>query len=125
MRKYESIIVFNPELPEAQLKQEIKKVETLLENNGAKNVVVDIWGKRDLAYKVRKQSAGRFVSFVFEAENHEAPNALTAILRISDTVIKFQIYRTADRVRKFKGNPKRAQRGAFDDEFSESMEADY
>ena len=34
-------------------------------------------------------------------------NALTALLRINEKVLKFQNHRINDRVRKFKGNPKR------------------
>ena len=125
MRKYESILVFQPEMQDTQLKTEMKKLETLLETNGSKNIVSDVWGRRDLAYVVRKNKAGKFVRVTFEADNYEAPNALNSILRISDTVIKYQTYRIAERARKFKGNPKRAQRGGFEDAFNESMDSDY
>jgi ribosomal protein S6 len=49
-RRYESVVVFNPRLSDSQIKDEVKKVETLLAANDAKVSTVDTWGKKEAAF---------------------------------------------------------------------------
>jgi small subunit ribosomal protein S6 len=107
VRRYESVVVFNPRLSDAQIKEEIKKVETILQNNNAKITGVDTWGKKEMSYEFNKQRFGYFVAFNYESSNHEAPNELQSILRITDSVHKFQTHSIRAKTRKFKGNPRR------------------
>lgn len=107
VRRYESVVVFNPRLNDAQLKEEIKKVEGILTSNDAKVTGVDQWGKKELAFAFQKQKFGFCVAFNYESQNHAAPNALQSILRITDSVHKFQTHLIRSTTRKFKGNPKR------------------
>ena len=107
VRRYESVVVFNPRLSDAQIKEEIKKVESLLQSQNAKLTGVETWGKKEIAYEFQKQRFGFFVAFNYESSNHEAPNELKSVLRITDSVHKFQTHRIATKTRKFKGNPRR------------------
>jgi ribosomal protein S6 len=107
VRRYESVVVFNPRLNDSQLKDEIKKVETILTSNKATISGVDQWGKKEMSFAFQKQKFGVFVSFNYESANHDAPNALQSILRITDSVHKFQTHLIRTKTRKFKGNPKR------------------
>jgi small subunit ribosomal protein S6 len=126
MRKYESIIIFRPEQSDAQVKTEMKRFEGILQGKGVKTPNVDVWGKRDIAYVVKKSKTGKFVCLRYETDDHSAVEALTSILRISDSVLKYQSYRINEKVRKFKGNPKRTQR--FEEvveDYNDVMEVDY
>lgn len=125
MRSYESIIVFAPDQSDAQIKQEVKRYEGILEGKGATNVVIDNWGRRDLAYVVKKHKHGKFVSIKFETADHSAVDGLTSLLRISDPVIKFQSHRTNEKVRKFRGNPKRKNFGDGQFGYDEEDSLDY
>ena len=107
VRRYESVVVFNPRLSDSQIKDEVKKVEALLAANEAKISTVDTWGKKEAAFSFHKQRFGYYVVFNYEAANHQAPNALQATLRINESVQKFQTHLIHTKVRKFKGNPKR------------------
>ena len=117
VRRYESVVVFNPRLSDAQIKDEVKKVESVLAANQATITGVDTWGKKEAAFSFSKQRFGYYVVFNYEAANHEAPNALQSVLRINESVQKFQTHLIHTKVRKFKGNPKRLQnpRGDGDD----------
>lgn len=128
MRKYESIVVFNPSLSEVAIKDELKKIEKILSSAQAQNVKIDNWGRKQIAYLVEKQSFGTFVCLSYECENHEVTNLLSAQLRITDAVIKFQSHRFSDRVRKFKGNPKRkpsVMQAQGDEFYSDSSASEY
>ncbi|MEY4669403.1 MAG: hypothetical protein RL518_2102 [Pseudomonadota bacterium] len=108
-RRYESVVVFNPRLSDSQIKEEVKKVETLLAARNAKISSVDTWGKKEAAFSFNKQKFGYYVVFNYETENHQAANELQAVLRINESVQKFQTHVINTKVRKFKGNPKRLQ----------------
>lgn len=107
VRRYESVVVFNPRLSEAQVKEEINKVESILQTHNAQMIGVDTWGKKEAAYEFKKQRLGYYVAFNYESANHEAPNELQSILRITDSVHKFQTHLVRSKTRKFKGNPRR------------------
>lgn len=107
VRRYESVVIFNPRLSDVQLKEEIKKIEALLKTNKADVKSVDTWGKKEAAFEFNKQRMGYYVAFNYESANHEAPNELQSILRITDSVHKFQTHLIKTKTRKFKGNPRR------------------
>jgi small subunit ribosomal protein S6 len=106
-RKYESILIFNPDLQEAQLKDEERKIEELLRAKGATSVAIKRVGKREIAYPVAKKKLGNFAIIEFESPVGSVVEELTRILRITETVLKFQTHRIGEPSRKFMGNPKR------------------
>lgn len=118
VRRYESVVIFNPRLSEVQLKEEIKKVEGLLEKSDVTLSGVDSAGKKELAFEFQKQRFGYFVTFNYETTNYEAANELHSALRIADSVHKFQTHVIKTTARKFKGNPRAAERSADDGENS-------
>ena len=108
-RRYESVVVFNPRLSDSQIKEEVKKVEALLAAQNAKVSSVDTWGKKEAAFSFSKQKFGYYVVFNYETANHQAANELQSVLRINESVQKFQTHLIQAKTRKFKGNPKRLQ----------------
>ncbi len=119
VRRYESVVIFNPRLSEVQLKEEIKKIEALLEKHKATISGVDTAGKKELAYEFNKQRFGYFVTFNYETDNFEVANELQSVLRIADSVHKFQTHLVKSKTRKFKGNPRRPDNasGSSDDDY--------
>jgi len=69
MTKYETIAVFDGSLPQEAVEKESKKIEELLSANG-KIVKIDDWGKRVLAYQVKKKTTGYYVLFVYEYDGN-------------------------------------------------------
>ena len=123
--KYETIVVFKPDLNETQVKDEEKKIEALLTAEGATAISADFWGRKDIAYMVRKCKMGNFVCINFESEKSDTVKNVTGVLRITDSVIKFQTHRKNDRVRKFKGNPRRQPGGDVMDDYMDSGDDAY
>lgn len=124
VRRYESVVVFNPRLSDSQIKEEVKKVESVLVANQATMQGVDTWGKKEAAFSFNKQRFGYYVVFNYEAANHQAPNALQAVLRINESVQKFQTHLIHTATRKFKGNPKRLQNPRVDgDDFDYGVDS--
>ena len=109
VRKYETVLIFHPELNKDRLNVELGAVKDILTANGAQDVQPVHWGKRELAYRAKKQKQGSYVALEYSnpVENSGLLSTLAASLRINDRVLKFQTHLINDHVRKFKGNPKR------------------
>ncbi|WP_315071849.1 30S ribosomal protein S6 [uncultured Clostridium sp.] len=87
MRKYETIFILNPSFDEETVKANIEKFKGVIENGGGTVENVDFWGKRKLAYEIKKVSEGYYTLVNFTA-NPELPKELDRIFRITDGVIR-------------------------------------
>lgn len=87
MRKYETIFILHPSLDEEAVKANIEKFKGVIENGGGVVENVDFWGKRKLAYEIKKVNDGYFTLVDFNA-NPELPKELDRIFRITDGVVR-------------------------------------
>lgn len=91
MNKYESIIIVNPNVDEAGIKDLEATVTGLIEKNGKLESVENL-GKKKLAYEIKKNKEATYMLFNFEAD----PNSITELernYRIMDDIIKFIVVR--------------------------------
>ena len=68
MKKYEIMYIINATLEETARKEEVSKLQSILEKNGAKVTDTKEWGVKDLAYPIKKQSKGYYVVLKVSAE---------------------------------------------------------
>lgn len=61
MREYELVFIVHPDLDETAFIEVINRVQKWITEAGGEIVKTDIWGKRRLAYPIRKQSEGQYV----------------------------------------------------------------
>lgn len=61
MRQYELVCIFHPELDEAAFTDAVEKVKEWIVAAGGSVDKVDIWGRRKMAYPIRKQMEGQYV----------------------------------------------------------------
>lgn len=87
MRNYETIFVMNPSLDEEAVKALIEKFKGVIENGGGTVENVDFWGKRRLAYEIKKVNEGFYTLFNFTADT-ELPKELDRVFRITDGIIR-------------------------------------
>ena len=87
MNKYESVIIINPSVEEAGIKELIQKFSDLINTEGKVEEVQEL-GSKKLAYEIQKQKEGFYVAFNFEA-NPSLIAELERIYRITDKVMKF------------------------------------
>src|SRR4030043_678944 len=92
MRKYETIFILDPDLEEEQTQSTIEKVKGIITQTNGEILKVEDWGKRKLAYPVKKKDKGHYILIHFFG-----PPALLSELernfRVMDAVIKFQSVR--------------------------------
>lgn len=91
MNKYESFVVFRPDLEE---ESRVKLLERFKEIIGRYGTVesVDDWGMKRLAYQIEKLTEGYYYLIHFEASN-DLPMELERNYKINDQVIRYNIIR--------------------------------
>ena len=58
MRSYQSILILKPDLDETQVDQALEKISEFLKESGGSCLKIEKWGKKRLAYRVKKTGLG-------------------------------------------------------------------
>ncbi len=88
MRTYEVVFVAAPTLTTEELDGFITHVKGVVEGRNGKIVKVDNWGKRSLAYKIKKYRDAYYVVLTIEGDG-AAIAELERRFRVTDYVIRF------------------------------------
>ncbi len=91
MAQYEVAVLYHPDL-EVDLTKAEEKVTKLITDNGGKVIATDNWGKRKLAYAIKKQEHAVYVFYTVELPT-EAVKKIETTLNITDEVIRYLITR--------------------------------
>ena len=87
-RAYEAVYIFDSVLEDTAIAEKLEKHHALL---GSKDpVTLDIWGRRQLAYKIGSKDTGYYVVARFEAEGKALPE-FERSLKLDDSVIRYLI----------------------------------
>ena len=87
MRKYELVCVIQPDLDEAAFNGVLDKIKGWITESGGTVDKVDIWGKRRLAYEIRKQREGNYV-LINVSIPPAATTSLEQNLRYTETLMR-------------------------------------
>lgn len=88
MQGYESIFILDPDVTDEQQTALIDKFKGLIDANGGKVVHHAVWGRRKLAYEVRKRDYGIYHLFYLD-RTAPALQALESQFRLDDSVLKW------------------------------------
>lgn len=88
-KKYETLVVLNPDIDELKLGQFIDKIKDVMAKNSAEFESFDDWGVRKLSYDIKKFNRGKFGLIHFTAKGSFVQE-LERNLRISDDCFRFQ-----------------------------------
>ena len=91
MNTYEIAVLYHPDL-EVDLEKAETRVKKIIEDNKGKITKTDNWGKRKLAYPIKKHDFAIYVFYTVEAPT-EAVAKMEQTLNITDEVIRFLITR--------------------------------
>ncbi len=89
MNEYEFVALYHPDL-EIDLEKPMQKVEKILSANGGKINKTDNWGKRKLAYPIKKQDNAVYVYYEVELPA-ESIAKIESTLNITDEVLRYLI----------------------------------
>ncbi|MEJ5349606.1 MAG: 30S ribosomal protein S6 [Desulfosoma sp.] len=88
LRKYESFFIVDPDLPEDAYQSVSQKFRGVVESGGGTVLTYTPWGKKKLAYPVKKKTYGYYVLMEF-ASGPDLIAELERTMRIDERVLKF------------------------------------
>lgn len=91
MNQYEIAVLYHPDL-EIDLEKATSRVEKIFTDNGGKVANVDNWGKRKLAYPIKKNEHAVYVFYAVELPA-QSVRKIESVLNITDEVLRFMVTR--------------------------------
>lgn len=92
MRKYEVMIIVDPDTDERQVAPTLDNYLKVITNDGGTVENVDIWGKRRLAYEIRKKPDGIYAVVNLTAEPATVQE-LDRQLGINESIMRTKVMR--------------------------------
>ena len=88
MNKYELAVVLTTKIEDEERAASIEKIKEVIARFGGVVTNVDEWGKKRLAYEIKKMNEGYYYFIHFDAES-DAPRQIEENVRIMDNVLRF------------------------------------
>ena len=88
MRLYETAFLIAPNLAEDETEQLIQQMAGIITENKGEMVNIDKWGKRKLAYQIRKFDAAFYVFFLYKSEA-DIPAELERRFKQTETILRY------------------------------------
>ncbi len=88
MSQYETGFIVSPHLAEDEATKLIQQMAEVVAQKKGRFIKQDIWGKRKLAYPVKRQNEGVYVFFTYEGGG-EIPQELERRFKQVDTIIRY------------------------------------
>jgi small subunit ribosomal protein S6 len=104
MRPYEVMIILDPTLDDETVRGEVDRATELIKAKGGEPGRVERWGKRRLAYEIRKHREGNYVLVQAQAEP-SVMSDLDRALTLADGVLRHKVVHLPE---KALGKPARA-----------------
>ena len=88
MELYESLFIIRASVSDQEAAALIEKMKAVAEKTGAQFIKSENWGKKKLAYEVKRERKGIYAYFYFRAPNITV-GELERAYRLEDSIIKF------------------------------------
>jgi small subunit ribosomal protein S6 len=92
MRRYELMLILDPELEERTVAPSIDQFLNVVRQGGGRVEKVDIWGRRRLAYEIAKKSEGIYAVVDLTAEP-DVVKELDRQLNLNEAVLRTKVIR--------------------------------
>ena len=97
MKRYETLFIVQSELPSEDITAIIDRYSKIITDMKGTVLKVERWGKRKLAYLIRKQARGFYILIDF-AGRREIVAEVERILKFDDKVLKYMSVKLADSI---------------------------
>jgi small subunit ribosomal protein S6 len=87
-KTYESTFIVNASLEDAQIESVIARVIETITKSGGSITAVNKWGRKRLAYPLRKKTNGYYVNIEFEAPA-AVPAALERMYQLDEMILRY------------------------------------
>ena len=92
MRRYEMMVILDPELEERTVAPSLEQFLTVVRNDGGTVENLEVWGRRRLAYEIDKQTDGIYAVIDMTA-NPASVKELDRQLNLNEVVLRTKVIR--------------------------------
>lgn len=86
-KPYEVVYIFDSVLEEPTINEKLERFHALIQTAGAEAPQVNHWGKRTLAYPIKKRETGYYVVAKFDAEPTALPE-FERLIKLDEGVLR-------------------------------------
>ncbi len=94
MRYYETVIVYDAGVDDASIKQQIDDVRHFIADHEGDIIHIDEWGRRRLAYPIKKKESGYYTIINFSLKNPDVLSAFDRFLKLREPILRHIILRS-------------------------------
>lgn len=87
-KMYESVVLINATLEDEQIESTIARIHEVITANGGEIVETDKWGRKRLAYPIKKAKSGYYLVLRFKAPT-ELISTLERNYRLDENIIRY------------------------------------
>ena len=95
MRSYQSVLILKPDIEESRVDEALAKTGEFIKSNGGAILKTEKWGKKRLAYRVKKNRFGVYLNLYHTLEPSGVID-LEKKYKLFDLIIKFMVLSLAD-----------------------------
>ena len=95
MRSYQSVLILKPDIEESRVDEALGKIGEFIKSNGGACLKTEKWGKKRLAYRVKKNRFGIYLNIYHTLE----PSGIIDLekkYKLFDLIIKYMVLYLAD-----------------------------
>lgn len=96
-REYETIFILKPDTNSEQISSILERVRKIIEGMKGKSLQIENWGKRRLAYEIKKELKGVYLYWKYLG-NQGLVEELERNLKMIDTVIRYVTIRLEENI---------------------------
>ena len=95
MRSYQSVLILKPDIEDTRVDEALGKIGEFIKGNGGTILKTEKWGKKRLAYRVKKNRFGIYLNLYHTLEPSGVID-LEKKYKLYDLIIKFMVVSLAD-----------------------------
>ena len=95
MRSYQSVLILKPDIEDTHVDEALAKIGEFIKGNGGTILKAEKWGKKRLAYRVKKNRFGIYLNLYHTLEPSGVID-LEKKYKLYDLVIKFMVVSLTD-----------------------------
>jgi len=95
LRDYEMVVILDPGIGDDALGASLERLEQAITSRGGEVVDVNNWGRRRLAYPIKRNMEGNYVITQLKLEPTQVPD-LESSLRIREDVLRHLIIKAGE-----------------------------
>ncbi|MFA4911391.1 MAG: 30S ribosomal protein S6 [Desulfobacteria bacterium] len=88
MKAYETVFITDPDIPEEDLDKITERLTGIVDNFNGKIIGVTKWGRKKLAYRIKKRSKGYYFILNFLGDR-ALTTELERVLKLDDRILKY------------------------------------